>query len=812
MRFNFKKVAAIGASALLTGMSMGVAAAANYPSPFTESDATAIVYGSSAASTDITQANNLMEDLTGEESEEEDSEDEEESEEVEGDSIQLKRSTDEFNLKDNMTEFYSSLDNEELSTILADGVYLNDQNEDFDYEQKLTLPSTSEMTHFRDRDYEDYEPTIGFHFAKDDADAILNYTLEFTPNNAEGGTTFDDLESTFIDILGKEYFLSAVNDAGTQITLLDSASTSRLDVGESETLVIDGSSFEVEVIDISSSRAIFAVNGGSQTNRLNTGDTQKVAGGDAHIGVTDVRAASFQGDNSFVEFSLGIGEIVLKNAEEVEINGDAVSQIDAYDGYKLKSYITTNADTTTDLEKIDLEWLADDDLFLTSESSLTMPGFDAVKLAMGDFITDSEETVTFGTGDPFSITTTVEDGEVSLDLLYLNSTEDRFGTNLGASSTQHLITNESSGSSSIVELNLANETYFVASWKSGRDAETYVYEMSNIKDNSGKDETTLTSLSGGSNVVFSETTDDQDVGRLRLTLTASSETAETATVKVEPISSGGVYTDRIFTKEGLQILLPVMNNSAVSAPQINLVDDTTWTMNFTEENRDGDVANGSGFGIDISIDSDDGIEADGERGANTLQIGRTGDDYFGYVQSDLATRVDWTKDTSGLDAMEVTYHGSEAFAEVFVSESSVSIGGSSSGSTAVAEDVVVVTDSEIDDVKDKDLIVVGGSCINSVAAELVGGSFCGDDWESATGVGSGEFLIKSMDSPYAEDKVAILVAGYDAADTVNAATYLSTQTVDTSVGKEYLGTSSTSAELVVEETEESEEESEEDSE
>jgi hypothetical protein len=31
---NFKKISAIGASILLTGMTMGVAAAANYPNPF----------------------------------------------------------------------------------------------------------------------------------------------------------------------------------------------------------------------------------------------------------------------------------------------------------------------------------------------------------------------------------------------------------------------------------------------------------------------------------------------------------------------------------------------------------------------------------------------------------------------------------------------------------------------------------------------------------------------------------------------------------------------------------------------------------
>ena len=48
------------------------------------------------------------------------------------------------------------------------------------------------------------------------------------------------------------------------------------------------------------------------------------------------------------------------------------------------------------------------------------------------------------------------------------------------------------------------------------------------------------------------------------------------------------------------------------------------------------------------------------------------------------------------------------------------------------------------------------------------------------------------------DKVATLVAGYNAADTTNAAKYVTTQTVDTMVGKKYKGTSATQATLVTE--------------
>lgn len=82
---------------------------------------------------------------------------------------------------------------------------------------------------------------------------------------------------------------------------------------------------------------------------------------------------------------------------------------------------------------------------------------------------------------------------------------------------------------------------------------------------------------------------------------------------------------------------------------------------------------------------------------------------------------------------------------------------------------MVVKDTEVESVKDKNIIVVGGSCINAVAAKLVGGAFCGSDWTAATDVGSGQFLIKEFVSPYNSGKVALLVAGYHAADTTAAA-------------------------------------------
>lgn len=99
---------------------------------------------------------------------------------------------------------------------------------------------------------------------------------------------------------------------------------------------------------------------------------------------------------------------------------------------------------------------------------------------------------------------------------------------------------------------------------------------------------------------------------------------------------------------------------------------------------------------------------------------------------------------------------------------------------------IILKDSEVSAFSNKNLIVVGGSCINTVAATLIGSSACGTDFTSATSVGTGQYLVKAYTSPYNSEKIAVLVAGYEAGDTVRAATTIANG-LDLSVGKEYRG-------------------------
>ncbi len=194
--------------------------------------------------------------------------------------------------------------------------------------------------------------------------------------------------------------------------------------------------------------------------------------------------------------------------------------------------------------------------------------------------------------------------------------------------------------------------------------------------------------------------------------------------------------------------------------------DFTW-------NKDTDMA-GTAYGAyGLDMESDDDLDAMMDR---------------------WGTMVTTDNPSSGQATSTISYPTGQVTAEVYIAQADATITGSTStGGTVKELGSVTVSDSEVSSVSTKNLVVVGGSCVNSVAASLLGGALCGADFESKTGVGAGSFLIETFSR--SGGTVATLVAGYNAIDTTNAAKALNTQTIDTTAGKKYTGTSSTSVTL-----------------
>jgi len=812
MKINFKKIATVLGSALMIGSTMGLAAAATtYPAPFVQggSGDVAIVVGSQAEDLDMAQATSIATSLsakittgalTGEATT------------LTGNTAKLERGRDKFNLINDLNDHYSSLDEDQFSSVLAQGTYLNDDNNEYKYDQKIEMSSEA-IQFFKNSAFNDDKPIIGFSFDK--GDLVLNYTLTFT-TSAEGGAAvssdeYPKLDNTNINFLGKTWFISDAEYTttnGIQLTLLDSANTDTIKDGDSKSMTIGGKTYTVSVDsfsgDASAGKVKLIVNG-QTTNALSAGQTYKLSDG-TYVGVKEISMRDVAGTIASAEFSIGAGKLVLEQGQEVKINDEALSTFEDANEYSsmIKTYFTNSS--ATSIDKMVLEWKTNSRVFIAPGTELTMPGFNAIKLSMASWNTPSPEKITIeDDADSVRISAPIKDGDLSINILYANSSITGFD-GLGADSTTKLVTNSTVDPT--FALNESENSYFVATWISGKEAESYAYEISSIAPESGKNKTTLRSLvSGVSDLVFGQVGDSKDVGQLTFTLVSANDVDEVASVTVTGTEA---YGNLLATKNGAVLKLPVLTNAAnytdvplndgefpsnASAPGF---DRTSFSMNVSEADKDGTIRAGGSFTVQLGLSAGEGTQVTGTS-LTEIREERSSDYYLAYVNSDLATKVRLynPSGSSSLDTLEIDYPASESYADVYLAEASATTT-SGSGSATIQP----VLDSAIDTVKTKNLIVVGGSCVNTVAARLLGlGNptsieSCKAAFTTATQVGSGQFLIQAFDAANAggtAGKVALLVAGYEKEDTQKAASYLVNKVVDTTAGKKYRITSSTEA-------------------
>jgi hypothetical protein len=285
---------------------------------------------------------------------------------------------------------------------------------------------------------------------------------------------------------------------------------------------------------------------------------------------------------------------------------------------------------------------------------------------------------------------------------------------------------------------------------------------------------------------------------------ASLSLADGSTATIELLSNGSVKVNKasplLYTEGGalvdLTYLDPATYNDSRNS-KIVISEETGYNGGDFKNN----VATTLGGSINVTLLYNAATKTGNDVYMDTLTVGGlvsgdTGSQVGDYDKYYLTTYGTFVKQTGNDDkTVTIYYPSSAANLGVYIGETSASVeAGTSGGGSVTSLGNVVVTDSEVSSVSAKNLIVVGGSCVNSVAASLLGGALCGADFTAKTNVGAGQFLIETFS--YGTDKVATLVAGYNAGDTVNAAKFLTTQDVDTTVGKKYVGTSATSASLV----------------
>ena len=476
-----------------------------------------------------------------------------------------------------------------------------------------------------------------------------------------------------LEMMGKNYYvLSASNTSTAKMTLLDSGTSASLSEGGSTTLTTANSTYSVSVAYIDSTNVKLTVNG-ETTDSLQVGDTYKLSDG-SYVGIKDVLSQGYQGGTSNVEFSIGSGKIELIDGSDVQVNGDSVNG--------LVSHFTISSNK---LSKLVLEWTASDDVAITS-SGLTMPIFSGVSMTFGGMNYPANEVtkVKPDGNNAIKISTTIKNGPVDVDILANNGAQKNF-TMIGKDST-HLLQTSSSTTLNYNGTKTGNS--FVASYNGGTYAESYLLTVNNfVYDSDGSTPlATIKSKDGGSLNQQVRDGDDVTLGDIVLTVSNIDKSNKNLTLT----ANSGSSFNKLYTAEGLQILLPTDSNTTLGGIKDgsgNYL--TSYPIQFTEEDKDGNIASGAQFNITVNADSDFKTGVNDVSTSLGTGIEEGSSDVYDYIaSSDLATSVKWDKSSSTQQDATVTYHGDESYGTLTVASSSAVVSSSALGD-------VLVKDSEV---------------------------------------------------------------------------------------------------------------------
>ncbi len=809
MKFNFKKISAIGASVLLTGMTMGGAFAVA-PS---DNAFDAVVYGASADASDLTQANSISSwlGLTSTSSSGTLSGD--------GDTYKIERPSTKFQIGNGIVDVRSTaITDDNMPFLLKDGTFVDNDNDEFGYTQKIELHNNS-LALWDDNSYKADTPTLGFKIGS--STNVLNYTFDFSKN-----PNWLDLSSSDINFMGKTYYILSTNaGTNTSLTLLDSSETTLLAQGE--TVTVGGKVISVEYIG---SNAVKLNVDGEITKSLAESDTYHLLSGE-YVGIKEILYNAVQGSINKVEFSVGEGKLTLTHGQNVELNDDGIDGLSVEIGGQGSATITD----------IKLVWTTSDTEFITPDSEITMPGFGSVKLSYTGVTYPAEETIEVKNSGKTNIVLEsfpLKDSTEDIEILEWDSTNHWFDL-VGKDSDEKLL---SSNATNVTFNALGSDRHkwFVVSWSDGSDAESYLMRASNFEISSAVEKCDFEYRKDGKWEKVKEDAilgDTFTLGNVEINVGSINNTYDTVEFAR---GNANMRFDVLYSKEGMKVFLPwtdannvSINNATTYANdsvacavkgatgnreimsyitynhsvnfdnEVGTCAQPTVSIVFSEEDKSDNIGEGANITVVLADRSGNQDEVDvrsvtisgaGYYHATTgLEIGST-DVLRNFVYSALGTEIlnDIGPDQ---DTVKLIYHGSEVAADVYVTSEDVS--------AITTTGSMVFKDSETTSWNDKNVIIVGGTCINTAAATALGiaSGTCGADFTSATGVNANEYMIKTVADKFTTDKIAMVVAGYEKADTVAGVTKLVNEgtDVEATAGKEYRGRTGVTGSLAFEE-------------
>jgi len=878
MKFNFKKITSVLASAVLLGSTLGIASAAVYPAPFIQggnADVSVVTGAASPNGVDLSAAATLAVNLQEELSKQTATTGTDSGDSSSGEVKKLFSDSSKIYVNDSLNKVKTSLTKTDLPTVLAKQSFSG--NVDATILQTIEIGSNPSITFAKQPTSSD-DPSIGLSLSTNTANYVYNASATFSK---AVNLTHTDSEGEEISLFGQKFTIAAATDTES-LVLLQSAEKVSLDSDNPTAEVIIGEeTYTIELVSSGDTSATIKVTdslGNANSREISEAASRKISG---------VTVAVINAD----ETNLKLSATVVVGADKLTFtDGDSVTQGEqntVIDGTKVT--LTGGTGTLTKLVVSVVAADSDSDA-LKPGDALVDPVFKSFKLDfpglnVGDDSDAREEIkITSNSDDKMDVNFEAAYGSEAKTITFAKNVSD---------GDMQLVTDDDYRNITVFEGQIIRDEELVVV---GNEDEGRLVKLTSVKNSTtgydndyvkftdvftgdvyetvftadgtgtvpiGKDYTVT--LAGNSN----NATDEYEV-RLNYPDSAGQNAIIYPTVKTskgaklafyEPTTitltawdgsntlaglkfpDGDGFTTATFTLDtgvsdnwnitgaATDVLNLTIATDSVALTIGQLTYNVTGTGNANETTiylQDVDGANIVQPALIIFEEKDDNNEyqalivelepgASGDDGIGVNNVDRTYGTDASAMEATLASDSKKTQeadlwgtiitlDSSDSDQKTATisYPDEQVYAKLYMAEEAATITpGSVSGGSVKPLGNVLYTDAELTaDAKAKNLIVVGGSCINTVAAELLGGGLCEGDFTDVTGVGADQFLVQVFNSGYADGKVAMLVAGYEAADTKDAVKYVTTEpNVPTDVETELKKVTSTWTDVTVEATE-----------
>jgi len=808
-----RKIIALGTGATMVGATvLGAMAAADlgsYPAPFVEDstfNAVSIVGANAKAADSIGVADILLglayvegtvvSTTTATTS-------------LEGDAYKISKSADALNLFEYLSADSGSgeLQYGPISTVtktelnaLADGSITNEKGT-FTYNQFIDMPENASVVYEVDSDHSD-DPALYLKFVTTTTGYVykLSFASSLKSDITQVGSTavykFDDLNNKKISMLGKEFNIISTDNVTGVINLMAGSVLDTLTEGESKTYTINGIDYETEVIiitDQTDPQVKFKING-ETTDALLATETFKLTDG-TEIGIKEI-LPNEAGDvtQDLVEFYLGAEKIVFTDtafgtddwAGTLEVAGEQVTDV----GVNIAG---TFSGGDVSISKIEVNWTTGDDYYVPIGGKLSddleSDGKNKLFLTNMDFeftgvdFGETEEIKLVGSSaDKMKLSVPTKTGG-DLNFYAFYSVGGNATIALGKSAERPLIT--------AVSTDIAKNYQFIVS----KNRYSHLLEATYFDSTNGRVTLKDVGLGTSFKVTATNATADGDfyLDGNKYTLTPD------YTAKTIQFTSYGTDCDTygpvIFTPSEAMVRVSLNQSGSTN---LGLVDITQYHKGPADTTAS-DIEH-----INITVaDAGTGSTQKIANNEPTLDGGTTlyGYDFLtswdskdnykdGYTR--WGTYVEYETPTNGQNPVTITYPIAEATADVYITSGVVSTAAAAGEATGLVQiDVAsAVLDSEVADWTAQNVIVVGGPCVNTVAAELMGSPA-----DCAAGFEEGKAKIKLFE----DENVALLVAGYSADDTRRACTVLKNYAdyADTLVGTEVEMTATSDADIAL---------------